>query len=287
METRLLFLQALSPLHAGTGQGVGVIDLPIAREKSTGIPYLPGSSVKGVLRDACPDANRNKVFGPDKNNGEDHASSVHFSDQRLLLLPIRSLAGTFAWVTSPYVLRRFKREVLDIGMNGLPEDIPTIPNTETCHVAKGSQLIVESMSKVCLEDLDLAYETKATEWAAWLAPCIFDDAEWQDILKDRLCIVHDDVLTFLLTTATEITARIKLKEETKTVAQGQLWYEEALPTETILSGLVLSNPTKQSGINDETVFKTIGNLTAKSKQFGGKATVGRGMCRMQLVKGGA
>ena len=41
----LLFLHALSPLHAGTGQGIGAIDLPIAREKATGIPYLPGSSL--------------------------------------------------------------------------------------------------------------------------------------------------------------------------------------------------------------------------------------------------
>ncbi len=51
MQARLLFTHALSPLHAGTGQGVGVIDLPIAREKATGLPFLPGSSVKGTLRD--------------------------------------------------------------------------------------------------------------------------------------------------------------------------------------------------------------------------------------------
>lgn len=43
------FLHARSPLHAGTGQGTGVIDLPIAREKATGIPYLPSSSVKGTV----------------------------------------------------------------------------------------------------------------------------------------------------------------------------------------------------------------------------------------------
>ena len=46
MLTKLLFIHALSPLHAGTGQGVGIIDQPIAREKATGIPFLPGSSSK-------------------------------------------------------------------------------------------------------------------------------------------------------------------------------------------------------------------------------------------------
>ena len=55
MKSRLVFVHAISPLHAGTGQGVGVIDLPVAREKATGLPYFPGSSLKGVLRDACED----------------------------------------------------------------------------------------------------------------------------------------------------------------------------------------------------------------------------------------
>ena len=66
MEARMLFLHALSPLHAGTGQGAGAIDLPVAREKATGLPYLPGSSLKGVLRDACKNGEtRKKIFGPD------------------------------------------------------------------------------------------------------------------------------------------------------------------------------------------------------------------------------
>ena len=223
MQTRLLFLHALSPLHAGTGQGVDVIDLPIAREKATGIPYLPGSSFKGVLRDACEDKEeRNKIFGPEKvESNSDHASSVQFSDQRLLLLPVRSLAGTFAWVTSPYVLRRFVREALDVGLNDLPE-IPPLNDNETCLVREDNcQLIVAGMNKVCLEDLDLTPTTGATEWATWLAGRVFNgQTEWANILQQRVCIVHDDLFSFLLKTAMEVTARIKLQEDTKTVQQG-------------------------------------------------------------------
>ncbi|MCS7269380.1 MAG: RAMP superfamily CRISPR-associated protein, partial [Geminicoccaceae bacterium] len=51
MLTRPFLLHALSPLHAGTGQAAGIVDLPIARMKATGIPFVPGSSIKGVLRD--------------------------------------------------------------------------------------------------------------------------------------------------------------------------------------------------------------------------------------------
>jgi CRISPR-associated protein Cmr4 len=52
MNTRPFLLHALSPLHAGTGHAADVINLPIARMKATGIPFAPGSSIKGVLRDA-------------------------------------------------------------------------------------------------------------------------------------------------------------------------------------------------------------------------------------------
>ena len=75
MNARLLFIYAISPLHAGTGQGVGVIDLPIAREKATGIPFLPGSSVKGTLRDLCKDPKKEDVFGPETTNADEFAGA--------------------------------------------------------------------------------------------------------------------------------------------------------------------------------------------------------------------
>ncbi len=46
MKTVPYLLQAISPLHAGTGHAAGIIDLPIARMRATGIPFLPGSSIK-------------------------------------------------------------------------------------------------------------------------------------------------------------------------------------------------------------------------------------------------
>src|SRR4051812_14096906 len=115
MSVRLLFIHALSPLHAGTGQSIGAIDLAIARDRATGYPYLPGTSIKGSLRgraeDIKLDANALKaVFGPDAAKASEHAGGVVFGDANLLLLPVRSLAGTFAWVTSPYLLARFARD---------------------------------------------------------------------------------------------------------------------------------------------------------------------------------
>jgi CRISPR-associated protein Cmr4 len=108
------------------------------------------------------------------------------------------------------------------------------------------------------------------------------DTDWQTMLVERFCIVHDDVLNFLIDVATEVTARVKLQEDAKTVQDGGLWYEESLPTETILSGIVLAIPTPKSGITSSKVFKVLQELTDKTLQFGGKATVGRGLCRVLL-----
>jgi len=308
MTARLLFVHALSPLHAGTGQGVGVIDLPIAREKATGLPYLPGSSVKGTLRDSdvLDWVTHLALFGPDTNNAADNAGSAQFSDQRLLLLPVRSLAGTFAWVTSPYVLRRFARDAVDTGAGDLPKDVPVVPrgqgDTEyqQCLVAHGSQLKIAGQT-VALEDLDLSAtedsrsEGDVTRWARWIAGRLFPgqaDEPWRDMLVQRFCVVHGDLLSYLLTTTTEVVARVKLNDDTKTVdtKTGALWYEEALPAETVLAGLVVATPvgakipgqSSPKRLADAEIFKAISDLTGKALQFGGKATVGRGLCRVRI-----
>jgi CRISPR-associated protein Cmr4 len=297
MNARLTFIHALSPLHAGTGQGTGVIDLPIAREKATGLPFLPGSSLKGTLRARC-NTNAQEcrlLFGPeaiDTQTENNHASSVQFSDQRLLLLPVRSLAGTFAWVTSPYVLRRLARDIEDTQLTPPKQPVPSIQDVESCVVASEASKIKVDTS-VYLEDLELKKIQMSggkpeETWASWIAQHVFpSDTGWQTILTERFCIVHDDVFTFLLDTATEITARIKLKSDSKTVEDGGLWYEEALPTETILSGIALATPTKAAetaGMTSTRVFAILSNLTNTTLQFGGKATVGRGLCRVLLAE---
>jgi len=294
METRLLFTHVLSPLHAGTGQGVGIIDLPIAREKATGLPFLPGSSVKGSLRDQAPDDDKHqRVFGPKTDKAEEYASSVQFSDQRLLALPVRSLAGTFAWVTSPYILHRLKRDAKDTANSAAASlnkaiSTPAFSNTaQECFVALTGSKIV-SNEKVYLEDLDLTATPKqeATDWATQIGTHIFPDASdsaWRTSVIERICIVPDDVMSFLIDTATEISARIKMSSATKTVDQdvGGLWYEEALPCETLLYGLVFAAKIKAS--SEQEVFDVVTALIRdKPVQLGGKATVGRGLCRLRL-----
>ncbi len=297
MQARMLFLHALSPLHVGTGQGVGVIDLPVAREKGTGIPIVPGSSLKGVLRSLIEDdALRKKVFGPDTNAAHEHAGSVQFGDLHLLFLPVRSLRGTFAWVTSPFLLQRFARDMgwteprpqLDI------QAVPKVDHTEICLVPNQPESVLtmkvkvkengqeKEKDKVILEDLDLspAPNEDLAKWANVLASRIFTDETWQGLFKERICMVHDDIMRFLLDTALEVTARIRLDEQTKTVQTGALWYEEALPAETIMAGLVVISPVKAT---DQEIRAVLQQVAQKPLQLGGNATVGRGLCQLSLL----
>lgn len=292
MNARLIFTHALSPLHAGTGQGAGVIDLPIVREKATGIPFLPGSSLKGTLRDGCTHADKEKVYGPEKNNADDHAGTAQFTDQRLLCLPIRSLAGTFAWVTSPYLLHRFARDAASAGVTNLSA-VPTVADGMCCVVQSYSEagqsvqcklkLNIGSAQKVVLEDLDLnpTENDKATNWGKAIGAYIFQgDTIWKQMLGERLCIVSDDVFGFLINMATEVFARTKLLDDTKTVQKGGLWYEEALPAETILYGLIVATPNAKASLSPNDIFAVVQSSIPPSLQLGGKATVGRGFCHV-------
>ncbi len=280
-KTALLFLHALSPLHAGTGQGIGAIDLPIAREKATGIPYLPGSSLKGALRDRAASWERHTlfaVFGPDTDSASDHAGALQVGDAKLLLLPVRSLYGVFALVTSPYLLERFRREAEMVGLK-VPE-VPEVPSAEHLLLAPGARVLGDG-NTVYLEDLDLKAQPGAEAWENWLAERL------EAPVRGRLAVVHDDLMGYLLETATEVVARIRLDDGTKTVAQGALWYEENLPAESVLYSLLRAEASrrKEKSLSAEEVFNQVKGLLEGAVQLGGKATVGRGLCALKVVGG--
>ncbi len=289
MHSKPLFVHTITPLHAGTGQGVGVIDLPIAREIATGIPYLPGSSLKGVLRDHAKTSlpQYTKLFGPETKNAADHASAAQFTDQRLLLLPVRSFKGTFAWVTSPLVLHRFKRELALCGQDDLPA-VPLLDEVDLAITTKAANIKVGN--RVILEDIDLDPQINedgtaadCDAWATWLGDHVFPaDESWQQLLGQKLCIVHDDAFGYLLQTATEIVARNVLDEQTKTSLN--LWYEEMLPAESILYGLVVAQQVKVSGLTPDEVLVQVATFDNKIIQLGGHASIGRGLCRLQFNK---
>ncbi len=287
----MYFIHALSPLHPGVGQGVGSVDLPVAREKATGIPYLPGSSVKGVLRDLAqrkwPWAKVKAIFGPDTEHAHEHAGAVYFGDAKLVLLPVRSYKGLFAYATSPFILERFKREATLAGL----ADLPSLPNApESVSEARTTGDVLVHEGRVYLEDLDFSarQDGELKAWEDWFAQRLGKEVP----IGGRLLYLHDDAMGFLLQTALEVVTRIRIDENTKTVAEGALWFEENIPAESILYGVLAAGSPwtvpSSGGLEGEDdgkeeVLGSIGELVGHTLQFGGNATVGRGLSRMVLV----
>lgn len=293
MQTRIFHLQNLSALHVGTGQGVGVVDLPIARAKATNLPIVPGSALKGVLRDELKSQKNlneqtiNTLFG--KYENADHAGAIAFGDANLLLLPIRSFAGTVAYATCPFILRQYKRDL------GLDLTIPEIANNRAS-ITTQSALLIDS--QIGLEDLDIVanQDSDTDSWADAITQRLYPDSildakAWQTEVKKRFVILPDSIFSFLADTATEIRTRIRIDRETRVVQQGALWTEENLPSDTVLWGVIgISDSRNRNSKNpeneqDKRNAEDLANLLPTDEinlQIGGKHTVGRGVCRLLI-----
>lgn len=278
---RMLYLHALTPLHTGSGQAVAVIDLPIARETATGWPVVPASGFKGVLRDALDDGS-NREWIEDAFGSDNAGGLLHFADQRILCLPVRSFFGTFAYATCPLALTRFARDCRAAGVG--PPFINLVPSTAdmAAQLPPNSKLV--RGGKVYLEDLDLSGtdSSEAASAAEGLAVVLFSDEVERQGFRDRLAIVSDLVFDFLSETATEVTARVRLKDDTKTVESGGLWYEESVPTEAIFYGPVLVGSHRRAATDE--MLKPLDAANRTLVQVGGKASVGRGLCRLVVGK---
>ncbi len=289
MGTRIYWLHALSPTHAGIGRGVGYIDLPIDRDGVTGWPIIRGSSFKGVWRDWAVQqklANVQQAFGRADQEGESANSGALIpTDAHLVCLPVRSFRGTFAWTTSALCLHTLRRTLDLAGVPDLPEAASSLADTNAHHFDEGNtKTALTEEKRVYLEDLDFDARPCgiATAWAAKIAAWVFpDDSAWQEQFKRRFVVLPDSAFDFLCETGTEVHTRVRIDDELKVVAKGALWTEESIPAETILSGVVQCD--RVFGRDGEDITPT-GLLDRFAKdpltlQIGGKATVGRGQVR--------
>ncbi len=313
----LMWMYALTPLHPGSGTRVSYVDLPVQRERTTGFPIVQASSVKGVLRweavrrIASRKDDRetyvNKVaalFGPGQDlkafdgptEASDFAGAVVVSDARLLLFPVRSLAGVFAWVTAPVVIRRWVRD-LQMCVRNDPELQEKLRNWaqlevqrfDTIGVSADTALRLPENDRVVLEDLTLdVHEAQAdtlTSLAEFLREQLHPDNTLRDLLPRHIALVHDDVFTEFVQSATEVVHRVRIEHVTGTVAEGALWTEELVPAESLFWVIVDVQPPKNhalNGVNAETLRQLLREVAPSGciLQFGGDETLGRGLVQI-------
>ncbi len=249
LKSKLLYLYTETPLHAGAGAGLGAIDLPIQRERVTHYPIVQASGIKGAIRShAVPvgaDDNLKRegdvVFGPENPaTGDDHAGAFAPGDARILLFPVRSLTGVFAWTTSLDVLRRWQREATAVAGPNLPALPDKEPDDGRCFVPDTRGVVAQDT--VVLEEFAYTVDNSPMQMvkdlAKWLANHALPQGDeyswWRDGLQKKLVILPDDDFRDFARYATEVLTRIRLEQETKTVKDGALWTEEHLPVDTLL-----------------------------------------------------
>ncbi len=312
-QAKPLFLIVETPLHAGSGSDLGIVDLPIQREKHTGYPKIEATSLKGSIREifdtqAVTNELTGIVFGPER--GDLHAGALGFTDARLLLFPVKSVSGVFAWVTCLAVLDRLKHD-LSICQPSI-ELVENLPGENS--VTNDSALIVKD-GKIVLEEYTFTVrpDKECEAVATWIAENTLPPDSgydyWREKMKRDVAVLSDDDFRDFVTLSTEVIARTKIDNKTGTVAGGALWYEEYLPTDSILYSLALTTPLflKVDGVDDEKEKKGIfyaGQGPDKNRmeaekvmaffadalpdiiQVGGNATVGKGLVRTRMYRDG-
>ncbi len=286
--TAMLFLHAQTPLHPGSGTALGVVDLPVQRERHTLWPIVPGSSLKGVLRDTCRQKAGNgdewlAAFGPETGQAGEHAGALSVTDARLLAFPVRSLRGVFAWATCPAVLERLLRDCRLAAAE--PPPLDWLSQLQENHLActDDSPLLIER-ENVVLEEFDFRRQHDCSDLARWIAEHAVEDPFTQSRLQSHLVVLHDNDFTHFVRHATEVVARIGLDYERKTVKKGALFYQEFLPAETIFYCLVLANRSRRQGCEktSEEVLSYLRQHLPPILQIGGDETTGKGICSVKL-----
>lgn len=254
-DVKTLFIYIESPLHAGTGAGLGAVDLPIQREQTTGYPMIQGSGIKGALRSqsTAPDDDKHVVFGHE-SPVPDFAGAAAFGDARILLFPVRALNGVFVWTTCESILARFVR---DCQLTGLPTGALPSAGKENAGVFDNS---IANNNKIVLEEyiyktFQVPAPTQGQQsWAQWLATNVLPSdgqdgvytKHYKPALEKRLVILPDNDFRDFTLYATQVVTRVALDDEKKTVSQGPFTME-LLPADTVLySPITAQNPRDKS-----------------------------------------
>ncbi len=304
-DKQILYLFTRTPLHVGAGASVGAIDQPIIRERHTGFPIIPASSLKGTFADEWngdllddPDSGGKRVrvrkdgtssvagwlFGSDSN---DHPASgaLQFTEARLLAFPIRSAKGSFAWITCPLMLQRAVRD--GVLQEALLKNLQEPGDTQAIFDSGGASKIAFT-NQIVLEEYTfgsapwLGLNTLGTALAAFLP----QDLIWQEI-KDRMVIVSNGMMSYFAHNACEVAQHVRINDETGTATDGALFNQENVPSETFFYARIHAfNERRPRAAESRNASEALAEFKKKvdghSFQFGGDASTGLGYCTVRI-----
>jgi len=298
---RLLSAYALTPIHVGAGRSPGIVDLPVVRDMF-GLPYLPGSSLKGVLKSLCLRGRDYSVcraaFGWDlrierEPPSDASVSALVFGDAFLAFYPVRFDDGermVYGYATSLAQLA----QLLDMVMG--------------CSSAMGRRRGGETLASDCLggsagggaggffNNVPVAPRSyvycgsSEKGRACMLARRLLDalvagsGGGLAGLLSENLYVFPEQGLYAEIVEAGMVRqARVRLDPVKKTVERGALWTEEYVPQATVFAGLVAARPVP--GMEADEAISLLEELLAGTNGtvfLGGKETIGKGFAKLSL-----
>ncbi len=283
-----LLFQAITPIHVGSGQDVGLVDLPVIRERTTGHPFLPGSGIRGALRDRCEakdTALTRRLYGEDRESKDPAAGCLSFLDAHLLLFPVRSVPGPFVWITCPFVIDRYSQLVRELTGVAATISVPSKPPGEGAYLGGKDQTYLEEYSF-----------RKGTDSWSW-------NGKLDGVKSEQVVLLCDTDFLHFVRHATIVRQRNRLSTA-KTVLKGNLFSVEMVPAETWFFGFAgaTKERVREEGeeekersepMEKETVARKLrelltGEVTGGETHviLGGDESVGLGITRMLWKEAG-
>lgn len=285
----LLYLYAESPVHAGAGEGDGVVDLPIQRESTTQEPVIWGQSLKGALRHAAVAAQWardlvTQVFGAEVTSGSGtDAGRLAVGDAQLVALPVPTLHRTYAWVTTSRALSRLARKYHRLG--GADHAIPACRVDAAAAIGQpwANPKQPRQVLGPCVVPVDTAdgLDLWAERIATHALPSRKPFEPFRAKFGTDLLLVGGDAAGWIFSAARELLPRVALSDSKEVE---NLFYAEYLPTETILaSSLTLFPSSGKAGAEPGTLEKSLSELLdGEIVQIGGHETIGKGLMWARL-----
>lgn len=274
MKSKVFLLYAETQIHAGAGAEVGIVDLPIQRERTTGFPIIQG--IKGALRANIKDNELNvkkeDIFGSEPSDQGTSPGKVAFSEARILLFPVRNPHELFVWLTCPLVLIRFFKNFSDSS--------EWIKRIEELKLEESTAITGTDQKSVWLEEIEL--EAQKNDLPIKLGEEIAGHLETTNYIKEKLkknvVIVTDTMFSKIVKTMTEVVPRVRISDK-GVVETGALWYEEYLPQDTVM--YFVARETVYAKGNELQVLEKV--LKGRVISVGGKETVGKGLATVGVM----
>ncbi|PLZ97615.1 type III-B CRISPR module RAMP protein Cmr4 [Fischerella thermalis CCMEE 5268] len=272
-DFRVGYIYSLAPIHCGGEGDLGNI-LEIAREVHTNFPYVPGSSLRGTLRDEVKlqdETAADILFGKELDKqGQMGVHQVWFGDARLLWVPMRTMSmnggrDVFSWVSCHSLIRDHAIIAQQSSVIFPNQAVGTSPGT---YLVADAQIQVTQMST----------EQKQATSLAGIWPNSLKNAVQPTWEKNRI-VLPDADFQVLMEHSLWTQVRNKIQDETTGANQAGsaevFWTDVCIPRDTIFYFSWGYSLLKEKPVKPEQHDLLMGVLQGLF-QVGGQANVGRG-----------